>query len=38
MNVEEAKEVFHTAYEILFAMIEHLQMPHTTLCLAVKVS
>ena len=38
LNVEQAREVFHAAYEILFAMIEQLQMPHTTVCWAVKVS
>jgi hypothetical protein len=38
MNVEQAKEVFHAAHESLFAMIEQLQLPHTTVCQAVKVS
>jgi len=38
MNVEQAREVFHAAHESLFAMIEQLQMPHTTICRAVKVS
>jgi len=38
MNVEQAREVFHAAHESLFAMIEQLQMPHTTVCQAVKVS
>jgi hypothetical protein len=32
LNVEQAREVFHAACEILFAMIEKLQMPHTTVC------
>jgi len=38
MNVEEAKEAFHAAHESLFAMIEQLLLPHTTVCQAVKVS
>jgi hypothetical protein len=38
MNVEQAGEVFHAAHESLFAMIEQLQIPHTTVCQAVKVS
>jgi hypothetical protein len=38
MNVEQAGEVFHAAYESLFAAIEELQMAHTTVCQAVKVS
>jgi len=38
LNVEQAKEAFHAALENMFAMIEQLQMPHKTLCLAVKVS
>jgi len=38
MNVEQAKEVFHGAQDSLFAMIEQLQMPHTTVCQAVEVS
>ena len=37
-DVEQAKEVFHAAQDSLFAMIEQLQMPHTTECQAVKVS
>ena len=31
MNDEQAREVFHAALESLFAVIEHLQMPHTQL-------
>jgi hypothetical protein len=38
MNVEQAKEVFHAAHEGLFAVIQQLQLPHTTVCQAVKVS
>jgi len=38
MNVEQTRKVFHAAHESLFAMIEQLQMPHTTVCYAVKVS
>jgi hypothetical protein len=38
MNVEQAREVFHAAYDSLFAMIEQLQMAHTTVCHSVKVS
>jgi len=38
MNVEQAREVFHAAHESLFAVTEQLQMPHTTVCQAVKVS
>jgi hypothetical protein len=38
MNDEQAREVFHAAHEILFAVIEQQQMPHTTVCQAVKVS
>jgi hypothetical protein len=38
MNVEKAREVFHAAHESLFAMIEQLQLPHTTVCRAVKGS
>jgi hypothetical protein len=38
MNVEQAKEVFNPAHEILFAMIDQLQMPHTTVCQNVKIS
>jgi hypothetical protein len=38
MNVEQAREVSHAAHDSLFAMIEQLQMPHTTVCQAVKVS
>jgi len=38
VNVEKAREVFHAAHLSLFAMIEHPQLPHTTLCQAVKVS
>jgi hypothetical protein len=37
LNVEQAKKVFHAAHESLFAMIEQLQLPHTTVCQAVKV-
>jgi hypothetical protein len=36
MSVEQAREFFHAAYEILFALIEQLQLPHTTVCQAVK--
>jgi hypothetical protein len=38
LNVETAKEVFHAAHDSLFAMTEQLQMAHTTVCQAVKVS
>jgi len=38
MSVEQAMEVFHAACEILSALIEQLQLPHTTVCQAVKVS
>ena len=38
LSVEQAREVFHAAHESQFAMIEQLQMPHTTICRAVKVS
>jgi hypothetical protein len=38
MNVEQARELFHAGYENLFAMIEQLQMPHTAVCQAVKLS
>ena len=38
MDVEQAREVFHTAYESLFAMIEQLQMAHTTVYQALKLS
>jgi hypothetical protein len=38
MNFEEAREVFHAAHESLFVIIEQLQMPHTTVFQAVKVS
>jgi hypothetical protein len=38
MNIEQAWEVFLAAHEWLFAMFEQLQMPHTTVCQAVKVS
>jgi len=37
MNVEQAREMFHSAHESLFAMIDRLQMPHTTVCRAVKI-
>jgi len=37
MNVEQAREVSHTAYGSLFAVIEQLQMPHATVCHVVKV-
>jgi hypothetical protein len=33
MNVEQAKEVSHAAYESLFSVIEQLQMPHTQSCM-----
>jgi hypothetical protein len=38
MNVEQAREVFHAAYKSLFAMIEYLQIPHTTVSQPVKIS
>ena len=38
MNVEQAREVSRAAHESLFAMIEQLQMPHTAVCQALKVS
>jgi hypothetical protein len=38
MNVEQAREIFHEANERLFAVTEQLQIPHTTVCQAVKVS
>jgi hypothetical protein len=38
MNVEQAREVSHAAHDSLFAMIEQIQMPHTAVWLAVKVS
>jgi len=38
LNVEQAKEVFNAAHDSLFAMIEQVEMPHTTVCQAVKVS
>jgi len=37
-NVDQAKEAFHAVHDSLFAMIEQLQMPHATVCQAVKVS
>ena len=38
LNVEQAREAFHAACESLFAMIEQLQMPHTTVYQALKLS
>jgi hypothetical protein len=38
MNVEQAREVFHADHGILLVMIDQLQMPHTAVCLAVKLS
>ena len=38
LEVEQAKEVFHAAHDSLFAMIEQLEMPHTSVCQAVNVS
>jgi len=38
MTVEQGREVSHAAHESLFAMIEQLQMPHTAICQAVKLS
>jgi hypothetical protein len=32
MNVEQVREVFHAAHEILFAMIEQLQLTLTPGC------
>jgi len=37
LNVEQAREVFHAANEILFAMIDQLQILHTTVCQNVKI-
>jgi hypothetical protein len=36
MNDEQARVVFHAAPESLFAVIEHLQMPHTHNCMPVR--
>jgi len=36
MNVEQAKEVFQAAQGSLLAMIEQVQMPHTTVCQTVE--
>ena len=38
MNVERAREVFPTAYENFFAVIEQLWMPHINVCQFVKAS
>jgi len=38
MNVEQAREVFQATSESLFAMTDKLQMPHTTVFQAMKVS
>ena len=38
MNFEQAREVFHADHGSLLAMIDQLQMPHTAVCLAVKLS
>jgi len=37
VNVEQAREIFDAAHVILFAMIEHLQMAHTTVRWALEV-
>jgi hypothetical protein len=38
LHVEQAMEAFHAANEILFAMIEELELQNTTVCQAVNVS
>jgi len=38
MNVEPAREVFKTAFENVFAVIEQLQISDTAVCEAVKLS
>jgi len=38
MNVEQVREVFHAVHEVLFAMTEQQQLPHTSVCQAVEVS
>jgi len=38
MNDEQARGVFHATPVSLFSMIGSLQMPHKTVCQAVKVS
>ena len=38
VNVEQAREVFHVAHENLFAVIEQVKLPHTTVCQSVKIS
>jgi hypothetical protein len=38
MNFEQAREVFPAAHESLFAVIEQIEMPHTTVFQIVKVS
>jgi len=38
MNVEQAREVPHAAHDSLFAITEQIQLPHTAICQAVKIS
>jgi len=38
LNVEQARKVSHAAHDSLFAITEHLQLPHTAVCQAVKIS
>jgi len=38
MTVEQIREVFQAAHDSLFAVTEQLQMPHRTVCQAVKLS
>ena len=38
MNVEQDEEVSHADHGSLLAMIDQLQLPHTAVCLAVKLS
>jgi len=38
LNVEQAREVCHAAHESLLAMIDQVEMPHTTVCQNVKIS
>jgi hypothetical protein len=38
MNFEQAREVFHADHGSLLAIIDQLQLPHTSVCLSVKLS
>ena len=38
MNVEQTREVPHAAHDSMFAITEQLQLPHTAVCRAVKIS